>query len=87
MSTSLAVGRCAGLSDRRDVRRVVPAFVRSGNLARITAPVVWNVFGRRSERALGRRLKPGQVASVGIPQSSNIWNSQQGVEQSTVSEN
>ena len=79
MSTSLAVGLCAGLSDKREDRRAVPALVRSGNLARITAPVVWEVFGRRSERALGRRLKPGQVASVGIPQSSNIWNSQQGV--------
>ena len=84
MSTSLAVGRCAGLSDKSDVRRAVPAFVRSGNFARITAPVVWEVFGRRSERALGRRLKPGHVASVGIPQSSNIWNGQQGVELVTV---
>ena len=79
MSTSLAVGLCAGLSDKREVRRAVPAFVRSGNLARITAPVVWEVFGRRSDRALGRRLKPGQVASVGIPQSSKIWNGQQGI--------
>lgn len=30
------------------------------------------LLGRRRERALGKRLKPGQVSSVGIPQSSKI---------------
>lgn len=70
--TSLAVGRVAGFRLRREVRREVPAFVRRGNLARMTAPVVWDVLGSRRERALGRRLKPGHVASVGIPQSSKI---------------
>ena len=52
--------------------RAVPAVVRRGNLARIVFPGIWEVLGRRSERALGRRLKPGQVASVGMPQSSKI---------------
>lgn len=72
-STSLALGLCAGLSESREVKRAAPAFVRSGNLARSTAPVVCEVLGKRSDRAFGRRLKPGQVASVGIPQASKIW--------------
>ena len=67
------MGRWAGFKLRRDVSSVVPAAVRRGNLARITFPVVWEVLGRRSERALGRRLKPGHVASVGMPHSSKIW--------------
>ena len=67
------MGRSAGFGLRSEVIRAVPAVVRSGNLARWTFPVVCGVLGRRSERALGRRLKPGQVASVGMPQSSNIW--------------
>jgi hypothetical protein len=66
------VGRLAGFRLRREVRREVPAFVRRGNLARMTAPVVWEVVGRRRERAFGRRLKLGQVASVGIPHNSKI---------------
>lgn len=57
------------------MRSWVPARVKKGNLARMTAPVDFWVFvvGRRRERALGRRLKPGQDCSVGMPQSSKIW--------------
>ena len=72
-SISEALGRLAGLRDRREVRSWVPLRVRKGNLARMTAPMVWEVRGRRRERALGRRLKFGQVVSVGMPQSSKIW--------------
>ena len=39
-STSVAVGLFAGLSDSNEVSRLVPALVRNGNLARMTAPVV-----------------------------------------------
>ena len=75
-SISAAVGLFAGFRDRREERRSVPEVVRKGNLARMTEPVVWGLLeGRRSERALGRRLKPGQLVSVGIPQSSKIWTS------------
>lgn len=68
------MGRAAGSSESREERRSVPAAVRSGNLARMTVPVSFglDVAGKRRERALGRRLKPGQVDSVGMPQSSKI---------------
>ena len=72
-STSAAVGRWAGLSDRRDARSWFPEVVRKGNLARMTAPVVAELRGRRRALAFGRRLKPGQMSSVGIPQSSKTW--------------
>ena len=71
-STSLAVGLRDGLRESKDVSRAAPALVKRGNLARRTAPVVCELIGRRSERAFGSRLKPGQVVSVGIPQSSKI---------------
>lgn len=71
-SISLAVGRAAGLRARSDVKRALPAVVRKGNLARMTAPTVWEVWGRRRDFALGRRRKEGQVCSVGMPQSSKI---------------
>lgn len=73
-STSDAVGRSDGFRERREVRRVVPARVRKGNLARMTVPVVRGLGGgRRRDLALGRRLKPGQVVGVGMPVSSKIW--------------
>lgn len=71
------MGRTAGLSESKEESRSVPAAVRSGNLARMTAPVSFglDVAGKRRERALGRRLKPGHVESDGMPQSSKIWSS------------
>jgi len=71
-STSLAVGRRAGFRARRDVRSSLPAEVRKGNLARMTAPTFCCVRGSRRDFAYGRRLKPGQFSSVGMPHSSNI---------------
>ena len=72
VSISAAVGLRAGFNARSEVRSSLPAPVRKGNLARMTAPTVCCVRGRRNDLALGRRLKPGQVSSVGIPQSSKI---------------
>lgn len=72
VSTSLALGRWAGLRDRRELRRSVPAPVRSGNLERITEPTACGLRGRRRPLALGRRRNPGQVSSEGRPQSSKI---------------
>lgn len=73
LKISLAVGRFAGFKDRRLSSRDAPALVRIGNLDRTTLPAAprW-LLGRRSERAFGRRLKPGQLSSVGMPQSSKI---------------
>jgi hypothetical protein len=73
LKSSLAVGRLEGFKDRRLSSKDAPAFVRIGNLERTTLPVAprW-LLGRRSERAFGRRLKPGQISSVGMPQSSKI---------------
>lgn len=73
LSISLAEGRFAGFSESRLSRSDVPAFVNVGNLERMTLPEAprW-LLGRRSERAFGRRLKPGQASSVGMPQSSKI---------------
>ena len=68
-----ALGLLAGLRERRLLSRLAPAFVRVGNLERIMlscAAFEW--VGSRNVRALGRRLKPGQLSSVGIPQSSKI---------------
>lgn len=70
--TSAAEGRFAGFRDRRESRRSDPTVVRIGNLERIREPVAWALDGRRRARALGRRRKPGQVSSVGRPQSSKI---------------
>jgi hypothetical protein len=74
LSISLAEGRLAGFSERRLSRRDAPALVRVVNLERTTLPEAprW-LLGRRRERALGRRLKPGQVSSVGMPHSSKIY--------------
>ncbi len=69
----MAEGREVGFRERRAVRSWVPARVRKGYLARRTEPVLRGLDGgRRRERAWGRRLKPGQVVSVGRPQSSKI---------------
>lgn len=67
------MGLEAGFRLRREERREVPALVRRGKRARMMEPVVLGVGGRRRERALGRRLKVGQVEAVGMPQSSKIW--------------
>lgn len=40
VSISLAVGLLTGLRDSSEDRRAAPAFVKSGNLARMTAPVI-----------------------------------------------
>lgn len=73
-SISFAVGRRAGSSDRRLLSRLAPAFVRVGNFNRMMLPCAdLACEGSRSERALGRRLKPGHISSVGIPQSSNTY--------------
>lgn len=71
LNISLAVGRSEGFRERRLSSRDAPAFVKVGNLERMTLPdaPLW-LLGRRRERAFGRRLKPGQVSSVGMPQSS-----------------
>lgn len=68
-------GRFSGSRDSKRVSRVTPEDVRKGNRARITGPfaVLADTRGRRSAFALGRRRKPGHVASVGIPHSSNIY--------------
>ena len=73
LSISLAEGRFAGFSESRLSRRDAPALVRVGNLERTTLPEAprW-LLGRRRERALGRRLKPGQASSVGMPHNSKI---------------
>jgi hypothetical protein len=73
LSISLAEGRFAGFSESRLSRRDAPAFVRVVNLERMTLPAAprW-LLGRRRERAFGRRLKPGQASSVGMPHSSKI---------------
>lgn len=57
------------------MRSSLPAEARKGNLARMTAPTFCWVRGRRRDFAFGRRLKPGQFSSVGMPQSSNIYKS------------
>jgi len=67
------VGLAAGFRASTDVKRAFPAVVRKGNLARITAPTVWEVWGRRRDFALGSRRKEGHVCSVGMPQSSKIY--------------
>ena len=74
LSISLAEGRFAGFSESKLSSRDAPAFVRVVNLERMTLPAAprW-LLGRRSERAFGRRLKPGHVSSVGMPQSSKIY--------------
>lgn len=73
LSISLAEGRFAGFSESKLSSRDAPAFVRVVNLERMTLPAAprW-LLGRRSERAFGRRLKPGQASSVGMPHSSKI---------------
>lgn len=73
VSISLAVGRFEVFSERRLSSKEAPAFVSVGNFERMTLPdaPAW-LLGRRRVRALGRRLKPGQVSSVGMPQSSKI---------------
>lgn len=77
MRTSLVRGRFSGLRDSKRVSKVTPADVKKGNRARITGPVavLADVRGRRSALALGRRRKPGHVASVGMPHSSKIYES------------
>jgi hypothetical protein len=74
-SIAFAVGLLAGLRDNRLFSRFAPAFVRVGNLERSTLP--WEAAdiddGRRSDRALGKRLKSRHVDSVGIPQSSKVY--------------
>ena len=72
-NTSAAEGLFLGFSESRETKSSLPAAVRKGNLLRMTVPVFCAVRGRRRDRALGSRRKPGQVSSVGIPQSSNIW--------------
>lgn len=73
LSISLAEGRFAGLSESRLSSRHAPALVRVVNFERMTLPEAprW-LLGRRSERAFGRRLKPGHASSVGMPHSSKI---------------
>lgn len=71
--TSLAVGLLAGFKDSREMRSSLPAAVKKGNLARMTAPTFCCVRGKRRDLAFGRRLKPGQFSSVGMPQSSKIY--------------
>ena len=68
-------GRLSGFSDSKRVKRMAPADVKKGNRARIMEPVVvlTDNRGSRSAFALGSRRKPGHVASVGTPQSSNIF--------------
>lgn len=73
LNISLAEGRFAGFKESKLSSRDAPAFVRVVNLDRMTLPAAprW-LLGRRSERAFGRRLKPGQASSVGMPHSSKI---------------
>lgn len=73
LSISLAEGRREGSSESRLSSKDAPALVKVGNFDRMTLPNApfW-LLGSRRERALGRRLKPGQVSSVGIPHSSKI---------------
>lgn len=73
LSICAAVGRVAGFSPNRSFSKEAPDEVRMGNFERIMLPVWFFEGGRRSVRAFGNRLKPGQVSSVGIPQSSNIY--------------
>lgn len=62
-----------GLGESRLLRSNAPAFVRDGNRERMMLPCAALLDGgRRKVRALGRRLNPGQLSSVGMPQSSNI---------------
>lgn len=72
-SISFADGRCDGSRDNKLLSSFAPALVKVGNLERTIEPCAF-LFpdGRRRDLALGRRLKPGQFSSVGIPQSSNI---------------
>lgn len=74
LNVSLAEGRFDGFSESRLSSRDAPALVRVGNFERTTLPdaPLW-LLGKRSERAFGRRLKPGQLSSVGMPQSLKIY--------------
>ena len=76
MRTSAAVGREAGLRERREERRSEPWCVRRGNwIRRLLMGLTWEMeglAGRRSVRALGRRRKLGQVDSVGGPRREKI---------------
>jgi len=68
------VGREAGLRARREESRAVPWVVRRGNLERRIGPLVvgLGLGGRRRVRALGRRVKEGQVVVVGRPRREKI---------------
>lgn len=74
-STSCADGRPPGFRLSRLDNKLLPAVVRNGNLLLITEPCVAGFFGKRKLRAFGRRRKPGHDSSVGIPQSSKIFES------------
>jgi hypothetical protein len=71
--TSEAEGRRAGFRARREFRRSAPEVVNNGNFERTTEPIFWGPGGKRRDFAFGRRRKPGQVSSEGMPQSSKIW--------------
>lgn len=72
-SISFADGLFDGSNESRLLNKLAPAFVRVGNLDRTIEPRAALLFeGNLSERAFGSLLKPGQVSSVGIPQSSKI---------------
>lgn len=73
-NVSFALGLLAGLRESKLLRSEAPTLVRVENLERMIEP--WLDFeagGKRSVRAFGRRLKAGQLSSVGIPQSSRIY--------------
>ena len=69
-SASAAVGLLSGSIDNRAASKEAAAFVMIGNLAFIVGGGA--VLGSVTLRALGRRRKPGQFSSVGMPHSSNI---------------
>jgi hypothetical protein len=71
-SISFAVGRREGFSARSELSSAAPALVSVGKRDLIMEPRVEVPEGRRRERALGRRLKSGQLVSVGVPQRSKI---------------
>jgi len=72
--TWAAVGREVGFRAKREERRAVPWVVSRGNLERRIEPLLVGLGfgGRRRVRALGRRVKEGQVVLVGRPRREKI---------------
>lgn len=70
---AFASGRRLGSSERRSLSKPAPPLVRVGNFDLMMEPCAEELWeGRRSDRAFGRRLKPGQLSSVGMPHISKI---------------